>query len=173
MAANTDMNAWRRQNSEPTAIEVTLTDGSAIKGTVMVQRDKHLRDIINGPEPFLELETMHAGLYTIAKSAIKLVRPGAVPAADQLAKRLAAIEKSDSFAILGIQQNADLATVRAAYVALAHQYHPDRYVTAELPTEVMAYLNIMIRRINAAHTELRDLLDFEATQTTTAEAAAA
>lgn len=169
MAANSDMNAWRRQNSEPTAIEVTLTDGTVIKGTVLVQRDKHLRDIFNAPEQFLELETLHAGLYTIAKSAIKLVRPGTVPEADQLAKRLAAIEKSDSFAVLGLPQTADVAAVRAAYVALAHQYHPDRYVTAELPTEVIAYLNIMIRRINAANTELRELLDFEKAQ----EAAAA
>jgi DnaJ domain len=161
MAANSDMNAWRRQNSEPTAIEVTLTDGSTLKGTVLVQREKHLRDIFNGPEQFLELDTPFGGLFTVAKSSIKLVRPGSIPEADQLAKRLAAIEKSDSFAVLGLPHSADMTAIRAAFVKLAHQYHPDRYVTVELPTEVMAYLNLMIRRINAAHTELRELLEFE------------
>jgi DnaJ-domain-containing protein 1 len=172
MAANNDMNAWRRQNSEPTPVEISLTDGTSFKGTLLVQRDKHLRDIINGPEQFIELETLHAGQVTIAKSAIKLVRPGLIGAADQLEKKLAAIEKSDSFAVLGLPQNADMAAVRNAFVKLAHMYHPDRYVTAELPAEVIAYLNIMIRRINAAHQELRELLEFEGKQSASEAAAA-
>jgi DnaJ domain len=171
MAVNNDMSGWRRQNSEPTLVELTLTDGSTFKGTVLVLREKHLRDVINGPEQFIEIETQHSGMITIAKSAIKLVRLGTIPAADQLDKRLAAINSCDSFEIFGLQHTATLDEVRAAFVKLAHQYHPDRYATSELPTEILAYLNIMIRRINAAHAELRELLEFENAQATAASAA--
>ena len=44
--------------------------------------------------------------------------------------------------------------IREAYFALAKVYHPDRYATAELPTEVIEYLFAMARRINAAHAAL-------------------
>ena len=44
--------------------------------------------------------------------------------------------------------------IRQAYFALAKSYHPDRYATAELPTEVIEYLFAMARRINAAHAAL-------------------
>jgi hypothetical protein len=158
------MDGWRRKNSDPTPVEFTLTDGSQYSGTVLVLRGKHLRDIINGPEQFVEIETLHSGLVTIAKSAIKLVLLGGKPTADQLEKRLEAVNASDSFQVLGLKQNATLDELRTAFVSLAHQYHPDRYATADLPTEVIAYLNIMIRRINAAHTELRELLEFESKQ---------
>jgi hypothetical protein len=164
VAANNDMDGWRRKNSDPTQIELTLIDGTRYTGTVLVLRGKHLRDVINGPEQFVEVETPHSGLVTVSKAAIKLILLGSIPAADQLEKRLAAINSSNSFEVLGVQQTATLDEVRAAFVTLAHQYHPDRYATAELPTEVMAYLNIMIRRINAAHAELRELLEFEKSQ---------
>jgi DnaJ domain len=164
VAANNDMDGWRRKNSDPTQIELMLMDGTRYAGTVLVLRGKHLRDVINGPEQFVEVETLHSGLVTVSKSAIKLILLGSIPAADQMEKRLAAINSSDSFEVLGLKQTATLEDVRAAFVALAHQYHPDRYATAELPTEVMAYLNIMIRRINAANGELRELLEFESKQ---------
>jgi DnaJ domain len=168
MAVNNDMNGWRRQNSDPLLVEVTLTDGTSYRGTVLVPRSKDLRDVINGVEQFVEVETQNDGVLTIAKSAIKMVRPGKIPNADQLERKLASINSADSFGVLGLSESANLDDVRAAYVTLAHLYHPDRFTTADLPTEVMAYLNIMIRRINAAHTEVRELLEFENKRTASA-----
>jgi DnaJ-domain-containing protein 1 len=168
MAVNNDMSGWRRQNSDPLLVEATLTDGTSYRGSIMVPRGKDLRDVINGIEQFVELETQNDGTLTIAKSAIKMVRPGKIPNADQLEKKLATINSADSFGVLGLPQTANLDDVRAAYVTLAHLYHPDRFLLAELPTEVMAYLNIMIRRINSANTEVRELLEFEGKQQATA-----
>ena len=57
--------------------------------------------------------------------------------------------------MLGVTPGATREEIRQAYLALAKVYHPDRYATAELPTEVIEYLFAMARRINAAHAALR------------------
>ena len=61
----------------------------------------------------------------------------------------------DPFAVLGVAPGATREEIRQAYFAQAKVYHPDRYATAELPTEVIEYLFAMARRINAAHAALK------------------
>jgi len=84
-------------------------------------------------------------------ASIKLM---GVPKLPNLNARLRDLDGFDPFAVLGVAPGATKEEIRQAYFALAKSYHPDRYATAELPTEVIEYLFAMARRINTAHAAL-------------------
>lgn len=150
--------AWRRQNSDAVLVEVQLVDGTSLKGTILVQRERTLKDVVSGPEPFIEFECSVGGDMVIGKAAVAMIRPCRPMQADQLERRLKLLEKSEAYAVLKIAKGADRERVREAYLALARAYHPDRYAGNELPLEVGEYLNAMTRRINAAYSELNLLM---------------
>jgi curved DNA-binding protein CbpA len=77
-----------------------------------------------------------------------------VPRPANIAQRLRDLDGFDPYAILGLQRGASFDETRSAYHGLAKTYHPDRYATAELPTEVISYLAGMARRVNAAYAAL-------------------
>lgn len=151
------MAAWRRQNSVPVAVDIQLMDGSSMKGNVFIPRDKQLREILVGPEPFIEFDCFRLGAIVLSKQAIRLVRQNSLPEADQLERRQKALEKSDPFMILGVPHNATKDAVRQAYIELARVYHPDRYISHQLPPEMAEYVNAMARRINTAYAEVQTL----------------
>jgi DnaJ-domain-containing protein 1 len=161
MAAS-DIAAWRRQNSDPVAVNITLVDGSAMSGTILQPRDKQLRDLFNTPEDFLEFEDNRLGTIILGKSSIRTIRMNSMPSADQIEKRLKQLDKQDPFQILGVAKTIDRDGLRAAYKGLARMYHPDRFAGADLPPEVLDYINTMARRINSAYSELIGLFGGEA-----------
>lgn len=161
MAAS-DISAWRRQNSDPVAVNITLVDGSTMSGTLLLPRDKQLRDLFNTPEEFLEFEDNRLGTTILGKSSIRSIRMNNLPTADQIEKRLKQLDKQDPFQILGVAKTIDRDGLRAAYKSLARMYHPDRFAGADLPPEVLDYINTMARRINAAYSELIGLFGGDA-----------
>ena len=160
MAAS-DISAWRRQNSDPVTVNVTLVDGTSMTGTMLLPRDKQLRDLFNTPEEFLEFDDHRLGMTVLGKSSIRAVRTNNMPAADQIEKRQKLLEKQDPFQILGVAKTVDREGLRTAYKALARMYHPDRFAGSDLPPEVEEYINTMARRINAAYSELIGLFGGE------------
>jgi DnaJ like chaperone protein len=80
----------------------------------------------------------------------------AAPVADHLEQRQAALDKRSAHAILGVAPGAGPSAIRAAYRALALQYHPDRFAGAGLPHEMADYAAAMFARINAAYRFLLD-----------------
>ena len=157
-----DVAAWRRANSDPVSVEIVLVDGSSFKGSVLVQRGKHLREVFNGTsDDFIDFECIFNGPTIISKTAIRTVCRYDPMMTDQLQKRLTALEKADTFAVLGIGKDADRAAIRSAYIERARAYHPDRFAQAELPAEVKDYLNVMARRVNSAYCDLNALLGVE------------
>ena len=162
MSAASDMSAWRRQNSNPVLVEIQLTNGKMMRGTILVQREKMLKDILSSPDLFLEFECSVSGEMVLAKSSIDMVHPFKQVSADQLDKQLKLLEKSEAFSVLKVSKTADRAAIRSAYLALQRIYHPDRYAGIELPAEVTEYLNAATRRINAAYSELIALMGPEA-----------
>lgn len=161
MGAASDMSAWRKQNSLPVLVEIQLNNGKMLRGTVLVQREKTLKDVLSSPDLFLEFECNIAGEMVIAKSSIDMVRPFKQINADQLEKQLKLLEKSEAFGVLRVPRTADRAAVRNAYLALQRLYHPDRYAAIELPAEVAEYLTAMTRRVNSAYSELTALMGAE------------
>ena len=157
-----DINAWRRQNSDPVTVEVVLVDGSVRMGKVLVARDKTLRDVFNlQHEQFVEFDCFRQGVTILAKASIRSIRANEVPRTDQLERRLASLESNDPFAVLGIAKNATREQLRAAFIAKARAYHPDRYLREDLPSEILEYINAMARRVNGAYSELSAMFGVE------------
>jgi hypothetical protein len=149
-----DLAAWRRQNSDPLQLVLSLVNGTKVRGTIMLPRDKTLRDLFNMPDQFIDFDSADQGPVVIAKTSIAALRPHAMPAADQLDRKTRALDKADSHAILGVSKGASRDEIRAAYVALARAYHPDRFAALDLPSEIAEYIDAMARRINVAYAEL-------------------
>jgi DnaJ domain len=135
-------------------VEITLLDGTLIKGKLLVPILKTAADTLNGGTAFIEFEPYGGEKRYIAKAQLAAVKPVGVPRVPGLQSRLRDSGEFDPYAVLGLAHGAAREQIREAYVALAKAYHPDRYVNVVLPPEVGDYLAAMARRINAAHAAL-------------------
>jgi hypothetical protein len=135
-------------------VEAVLSDGVPLRGKLLVPNTKSMADNLNGPGAFLEFEPYGGERTFIAKGQIKSIKLLGVPKLPNLNARIRDLDGFDPHAVLGVQRGASRDEVRQAYLALAKSYHPDRYATAELPSEVIEYLFAMARRINIANDAL-------------------
>lgn len=153
------MAAWKKQNSDPVLVDIKLVDGSTLKGTLLLQREKTLTELFLGTEPFLDFTCSVGGDLVLSKLAVATVRQCKQTPAEQLEQRKKMLQKSESFAVLKLPKTATREQVQEAYVRLASTYHPDRFRNIEMPPEVGEYLEAMTRRIHTAFTELVQLMD--------------
>jgi hypothetical protein len=137
------------------SVVLTLTDGAELKGRLAVPTGRSMAEILNGTAQFVEFEEYAGARMHLAKHAIGHIRLASPPRGQGLA-RMRDADGFDPHAILGLPLGAPFENVRAAYLAKAKTYHPDRYANAELPDEVKRYLEDMARRINAAFSALEE-----------------
>jgi hypothetical protein len=135
-------------------VEITLVDGTVVKGKLLAPAAKAVADVLNASTGFVDFEPYGGERSYIAKSQLASVRPVGIPKAPGLQARTRDIDGFDPHAVLGIARNAGRIEIREAYLSLAKTYHPDRYAAVELPREVRDYLDAMSRRINAAFSAL-------------------
>ena len=152
--AAADLKEWRKQNSDPMTVDIVLSDGSAMRAIVMIPREKTLKDVFNVTDTFLEVECLENGPIVFQREALRSVRPATLPKADQLDKRIVAADKLQAHLVLKVGKLADRATVSAAADRLNATYDPARAVAADMPPEVVAFMEAMCRRVNAARGEL-------------------
>lgn len=133
--------------------EITLTDGTLLKGKFVIQAARSIYEVLNGETKFLEFEAYGGEKSLIAKSTIAAINLVNAPAAGGLRARLRD-EEFDPYSVLGLAQGAAWEQVRASYLKLSKTYHPDLYSSVALPDEVRDYLAAMSRRINAAYRAL-------------------
>ena len=131
------------------SVAVTMTDGTELKGRLAVPQGRSMTDTLNGPTLFVEFEEYDGPRTFIAKHAIGNVRLIGPPRGQTLA-RMRDADGFDPYSVLGLPLGARFEDIRAAYLAKAKTYHPDRYANADLPEEVKRYLEDMARRVNAA-----------------------
>lgn len=136
------------------AVETGLEDGRVLKGKVAVPLGKTIYDVLNGTGTFIEFEPFDGERQFIAKSSLRTVKLLSVGRGPNLSARLRDMDGFDPMTILGVSRGAAWDDIKAAYHRLLKVYHPDRYSTAELPSEVKDYLSSMARRINAAYAAL-------------------
>jgi hypothetical protein len=137
-----------------TSVVLTLNDGTELKGRIAVSAGRAVADALNSPAQYIEFEE-YAGVRTyLAKHSIASIRLINPPRGQSL-PRMRDTDGFDPHQILGLPLGAPFEDVRAAYIAKAKLYHPDRYSSAELPNEVRRYLDDMSRRINAAFEALQ------------------
>jgi len=137
-----------------TSVALTLNDGTEFKGRIAVAGGRTLVDTLNGTALFIEFEEYAGARTYLAKHAIASIRL-INPQRGQSLPRMRDTDGFDPHQTLGLPLGASFEDVRAAYLAKAKVYHPDRYSNAELPEEVRRYLEDMSRRINAAFSALQ------------------
>jgi DnaJ domain len=130
-------------------VKITLSDGRELNGSLVVPAGRTLSDHLNNVGSFIEFEPAASARTFIAKSDVRSILPLNIGPAPNLPPLKC--EDLDPFAVLGVTAEANKEEVHRAYLHLARLYHPDRYSTSGLPTEVCDYLSSMARRINAAH----------------------
>ncbi len=136
------------------AVEIALDDGSVTAGRLMIPAARSAFDVLNGPALFLEFEPYEGDRRFLAKSALKAVKLLAGAKPQNLAQKARDLDGFDPHTILAVARGAPWDEVRAAYLARAKTYHPDRFAGVELPEDVGSYLSGMLRRINAAYAAL-------------------
>lgn len=144
----------RIDNSRDVATATVIVerdDGRQQAGRFHFPRSKSLIEVLNGTAAFIEFSTLDGDGRTemIAKASIRSLRVVSAPPA--CLPDMARAEGFDPYAVLGLERGADRATVRDAFHRLSKRYHPDRYSAADLPDEVVDYLEAMARRVNAAY----------------------
>lgn len=155
--AAADLATWRKQNSDPVTVDMVLSDGTEMRAIVMIPREKGLRDVFNVTDTFLEVECLERGPIVFQRDALRSVRPAALPKAEQLARRMAAIEKLKPHQALGLLRAATPETVAEAHARLKAAYDPARATDAGMPAEVVEYMAAMCRRFDAANAEINAL----------------
>ena len=145
-----------RQRARLRVLLVT-TDETSRTGYLVAGMANSLRDILNSPHPFIEFEDADGEICFIAKALIKTVSETGVPKADQLQSRARSNERFDPYDVLGVPRVAEIDAIRVAYREKVKAYHPDRLKGLDLPTEMMDYAGTMMKRVNAAYSELRGL----------------
>jgi tetratricopeptide (TPR) repeat protein len=73
----------------------------------------------------------------------------------EILDRLARIEGSDHYAVLGLTRSASAAQVREAYYHLAKRLHPDRFRTGELQ-DLLPSIELLFSRVTEAYNSLAD-----------------
>ncbi|MGI9479282.1 MAG: J domain-containing protein [Hyphomicrobiaceae bacterium] len=131
--------------------KIELTDGRHVSGRFLIARSKSLIDVLNGPAQFIDFEPYSGDVEVISKSSIRSLRIVSVPTGRNPSTIIKDADNFNPYEVLGLEKGAKRSAVRAAFHQLSKTYHPDRYSSAELPGEVMEYLQAMARRINAAH----------------------
>jgi hypothetical protein len=135
-------------------VEITLDDGTFLKGKFWVPMGRSIYDVLNGSSTFVDFESYGSPRCLLAKTSLKSVVLVGVPKSTSLADAARALDDFDPHTILGVGRDATFEEVRKAYLARSMVYHPDRYANSELPGEVRDYLAAMARRINAAYAAL-------------------
>jgi hypothetical protein len=163
---------WLRDNSIPTAVEVSLAGGSRLKGILRIPRDRSLREMMNGGDPFIELDCEENGPTVVSKQSILSLRPFVLPPAEQLKKRLEFIDLIGAEKALGLTRVVSREELKISYRKLAALYHPDRYPRGKYPDEICDFVTSMTRKLYLAYVEVDAMLAEKEAAATAASAAA-
>ena len=136
------------------AVTLTLHSGDVVNGHVFLGTAQKLRDLLNNPDPFIDFEKRDNTLTLIAKRAIAMIAAIDLPRTDQLLRRGLGSSGFDPYQTLSVDRGANQGEVRAAYLAKARLYHPDKLASKDVPKEVADYMNAMFIRIQKAYDEL-------------------
>jgi preprotein translocase subunit Sec63 len=136
------------------AVTLTLHSGDVLNGHVFLGNSQKLRDFLNNADQFIDFERRDNSLILIAKRAIAMISAIDLPRTDHFVRRAQNTAGFDPHHTLGVDRGANHGEVRAAYLAKARLYHPDKFAGKDVPKEVGDYMNAMFIRIQKAYEEL-------------------
>jgi DnaJ-domain-containing protein 1 len=146
-------NGSTQQDKNRIAVQLSLTSGETVTAQIVGHVTGKLIDSLNRPEPFIEIEMIDGSSRVIARQTILAANAITAPKADEL-QRAQRGWTFDPCAVLGVSAHASADEIRHAYMRQVKAYHPDRFVSLNLPREVENYAASMLQRINAAYQAL-------------------
>jgi DnaJ domain len=138
-----------------TMAKLTLTDGKSEIVSVKLPMSGKLTDAFNSTEIFVDIISGDGTQQVINKSVIARAEAFDPPRAGLNQQRRSSDKSGfNAYAVLGIEKDAAPEQMRSAYMALVKSYHPDRFVSLDLPQEMKDYAAAMQARINMAYQQL-------------------
>lgn len=141
-------------NRRRVQVRMVMASGETIIGSLFASLAGTLRETLNNPDRFVEVEKPDGTSVFLLKDSIQSASLLIIPKADQLKKRRA--DDINPHEELGLKSGATPDQVRAAYRTKVRAYHPDRIASVEVPKEVADYMSAMFIRVTTAYHELAD-----------------
>ncbi len=135
-------------------VVLTLVDGERLNGAIAIEKNGRLGQLLNGPDKYVLFKTNSGEPVYLAQTTIAAVQSNEKPETRQLETALSALEQTNPYKILNVKPGADKTALRDAYHEQIKHYHPDQFANANLPGEVLSYMEAVIARLSAAYEEL-------------------
>jgi DnaJ domain len=141
-------------NRRKIQVRMVMASGETVIGSLFASLAGTLRETLNNPDKFMEVEKADGSSIFLAKDSVQSASVLANPKADQLKRRRA--DDINPYEELGLKPGATQAEIRTAYRNKVRSYHPDRLASVEVPREVAEYMSAMFIRVTTAYHELVD-----------------
>ena len=125
------------------AVEMEIDGSQRMLGSVFVNQQQRLPDLLNDDRAFLPFETSEGLIKIIRKSTIRCVTP-----MNQITLPTAT---NDPYEILGVAPSIADEELKTIYHRKVQEMHPDRLTSMGLPAEFTQLANDKLARINDAY----------------------
>jgi hypothetical protein len=139
-------------------ITVAMRSGEIETGSILIPAHHSLRQALNDPGPFIEIETTAGRHSFLLKTEVARVDPiegeHRQPSRDE--EDWSRFDAKDARLVLGVGADASQEELHAVWRELAKAYHPDRLAALGLPDELLRHADRILMRINSAYQRLKN-----------------
>lgn len=137
------------------AVEIGLSDGTKIAGRASIGAGKPIQKLLEGDDAFIYVETFEGDGLFVPKPDIRGLKVINTGRAASALLPMPDARSFEPYRVLGLEPGASFEQIRDAYHRLSKTYHPDRFASVSLPREMAAYLEAVLKNVNAAFRALK------------------
>jgi DnaJ domain len=151
------MNSGYERPKKKNKVAIETMDGKFVDVDLFTNMDENVGQHLNGAALFVEIEDVNGRKSFVAKAAIRRV----IPKSEQMGteRKTAAgvssasshIFSDDPYVVLGVDRNLSDSELRASFFETVRKYHPDRLAQMDLPADLIAQADDLLKRINSAY----------------------
>lgn len=139
-------------------VTIKMMDGSTYSGKIVAGLSAGLLAAINKEQPFIELVDERGVKRCLGQAHIVSVEMTETFKQSDAPEVTSASEKN-AFAILGLEPGCTSAEAQQRYHMMIKKYHPDKFQSVELPSEMTNYLDTMTQELSIAYKIVSQLLE--------------